>query len=58
MTVLAYIESVIPRWGGKVTGTYSLPNFKENFSVDSGKMTNSEEIEKLTEIVRNFENEF
>jgi len=58
MTVLAYVESVLPRWGGKVAGAYSLPNFKENFSVESSKMTNSEEIEKLTEIVRNFENEF
>ena len=34
MTVLAYVESVLPRWGGKVAGAYSLPNFKENFSVE------------------------
>ena len=57
MTVLAYVESVLPRWGGKVIGTYSLPNFTENFSIETGKLSNAEEIEKLTAIVGHFENE-
>lgn len=55
MTNLANVESLMPRWGGKVTGTYSLPNFNDNMDKVSGKMTNKEEIGKLKELVKNFE---
>lgn len=55
MSALAYVESLLPRWGGIASGTYSLPNFKECFSSESGKMVNQEEIEKLQLIVADFE---
>lgn len=55
MTVLAYVESLMPRWGGKVNGTYSLPNFKENFSIETGEIATMEEIEKLTVLIKEFE---
>lgn len=54
-TVLNYVESIIPRWGGNVIGTYSLPNFKENFDKNSSTITNIQEVEKLKFIVAEFE---
>ena len=57
MTVLAYVESVLPRWGGKVTGTFSLPSFNENFSSESGAITNTAEIDRLQALVQAFESE-
>jgi len=55
MTNLANVESLMPRWGGNITATYSLPNFNDNMDKASGVMVNQEEIEKLKELVSNFE---
>lgn len=55
MTNLANVESLMPRWGGNVTGTYSLPNFNDNMDKVSGEMTNKGEIEKLKGLIRAFE---
>lgn len=58
ITVLNYVASIIPRWGGNVIGTYSLSNFKENFDATKGNMLNLEEIEKLSGLIVDFESKF
>ncbi len=55
MTNLASAESLMPRWGGKIAGTYSLPNFNENMDVETGNFNNEEEAEKLAVLVADFE---
>ena len=55
MSNLSYVESVIPRWGGIVTGTFSLPSFSENMNTDQTRIENSEELVKLKEHISIFE---
>lgn len=55
MTNLANVESLMPRWGGKVFATFSLPNFNDNMDKESGQMKNQEEAEKLAQLVTEFE---
>ena len=57
MTNLANVESLMPRWGGIVTGTYSLRSFSENYSNESGMITNVAEIDRLKTLVQTFESE-
>lgn len=47
-------EKLLPRFGAQVEDIFSLPNFKENFSVKKGVMTNTELIEKHQEALQNF----
>lgn len=54
-TNLTNVETLMPRWGGIVTATYSLPNFNDNIDHTSGIMTNTEEAEKLKKLVTAFE---
>lgn len=55
ITNLTHVESIMPRWGGNVVGTYSLPNFNENMDTASGTITNVEERKKLQELIIEFE---
>lgn len=55
ITNLTHVESIMPRWGGNVIGTYSLSNFNDNFDKDSSTITNIQEVEKLKFIVAEFE---
>ena len=55
ISVLNYVESLMPRWGGKVTAAYSLPNFSDNVDKITGRMTNPEEVKKLSMLIKEFE---
>jgi hypothetical protein len=33
---LQVIESLLPRFGGKILATFSLPSYNENFSLEEG----------------------
>mgnify|MGYP002628875113 FL=1 len=56
-TALEYVESVMPRWGGNIKGTFSLSNFSQNMNLETGSMTNTDELGKLKAIVSSFENQ-
>lgn len=56
-TNLTVLESVYSRmFAAKITGTFSLPSFSENFQ--DGKLTNEEELERLKQEISNFSNSF
>lgn len=55
MTNLANVESLMPRWGGKVTGTFSLPSFTENMNENKTEIKNEFERAKLENCVKTFE---
>ena len=55
MTNLQHIETLMTRWGGKITATYSLPDFNDNMDVETGNFTNEDEAEKLAVFVADFE---
>jgi len=55
ITNLNYISEIMPWWGGKITGKYSLPNFFENIDAKSTKFVNEEEKHKLEKVVNQFE---
>lgn len=55
-TNLNHIVSLMPIWGGKVTASYSLPNFNENMDLNSLTLVNLEEKEKLIRVINEFEN--
>ena len=47
-------EQMLPRFGAKVEDLFSLPNFKENFSVKKGIITNPELKDKHQEALHEF----
>ncbi|AWH86046.1 NADPH-dependent FMN reductase [Flavobacterium album] len=47
----------LPRYGGDIRDTFSLPKFHENFDVEAGKISNKEYDDALKEIIRNFDHE-
>lgn len=46
-THLGILENLIKRWGGMITGKFSLGSFPKNFDEDSFSIINSSEKEKL-----------
>jgi len=57
-TNLKHVIEIMPRWGGNVVSTYSLPEFNKNMDVEISELKNKEEKEKLVLAVRKFENSF
>ena len=53
-SVLDIAKNALPRYGGSIKATFSLPSFNDNFDVEKGRISNQELDEKLREIVRNF----
>jgi NAD(P)H-dependent FMN reductase len=47
----------LPRYGGDIRATFSLPKFHENFDVVAGRISNKEHDDALLEIIRNFDHE-
>ncbi|NDI98805.1 NAD(P)H-dependent oxidoreductase [Flavobacterium sp. LaA7.5] len=45
----------LPRYGGNIRATFSLPSFNENFDVEAGKISNKEHDDALKDIIRNFD---
>ncbi|NDP26872.1 MAG: NAD(P)H-dependent oxidoreductase [Flavobacterium sp.] len=50
-SVLEIATKALPRCGGNIKATFSLPSFNDNFDVEKGKISNEELDEKLKEIV-------
>ena len=55
MSALEVVEILIPRFGGEVIATYSFPSFKENFSVEDGKISNEEINNEIVAKLHQFE---
>lgn len=51
---LEYCKTVFPRFGGIVVESFSLPSFKENFDVESGKIVNEVFEMGVIEVVTSF----
>ena len=47
----------LPRYGGDIRATFSLPKFHENFDVEAGKISNKELDDALKQIIRTFDYE-
>lgn len=44
----------LPRYGGNIKETFSLPSFNDNFDVEAGKISNPEFDQQLRDLVKNF----
>jgi len=53
--VLEIAEAAIPRYGGDIRATFSLPAFYENFDLENGRISNAEFEQQLRQIVKDFE---
>ena len=51
-SVLELALQQIPRFGGQIKGSLSVPSFGENFDFDSGKLKNAELDKELVSIVK------
>lgn len=54
-TNLKFMIEIMPRWGGKIVSTYSLPNFSENMDIETPAIINKDEKEKLLIAIKAFE---
>lgn len=50
-TVLEIAKTAFPRFGTEIKGTFSLPNFNDNFDVEKGKISNPELDKELKAII-------
>lgn len=55
INVLEVAKISLPKYGGNIRATFSLPLFNENFDIENNRISNQEYDQKLREIVRNFE---
>ncbi|MAN59914.1 MAG: NADPH-dependent FMN reductase [Flavobacteriaceae bacterium] len=53
-SALEYTKGVLPRFGGEVVDSFSLPNFDENFSVSKQRMVNETLYLGMLDVVQNF----
>jgi hypothetical protein len=54
MGSISVSEKLLHRFGGRVEDIFSLPGFKENFSIKKGKITNTELKEQHQEALQEF----
>ena len=52
ITVLELAKGAFPRFGAEVKGSFSLPNFDDNFDTEKGQISNLEMDAELRKIVR------
>lgn len=50
-TVLEMAKTAFPRFGTEIKGTFSLPNFNDNFDVAKGRISNPELDKELKAII-------
>lgn len=50
-TVLEFAKTAFPGFGTEIKGTFSLPNFNDNFDVEKGKISNPELDKELKAII-------
>ncbi|WP_299114041.1 NAD(P)H-dependent oxidoreductase [uncultured Winogradskyella sp.] len=55
-THLGLLANLVPLWGGKLKATYSLGSFESNFDVNTKRIKNDLEIEKLDKAFNTFIN--
>lgn len=55
MGSLEVTKNMLPRFGAEIVDTYSLPSFKENFSIEETKITNDEIKNEILEKLHQFE---
>lgn len=53
-TVLEIAKNAFPRFGADIKATFSLPNFNDNFDIESGKISNEELDGQLRGMIKNF----
>ena len=53
-TVLAAAKTTFPHMGAKITGSFSLPSFYDNFEATSG-LKNEEHLERVKDLLAKFE---
>ncbi len=55
MSSLDVVKNMLPRFGGEIVDTYSLPSFKENFSEEEKKISNAAINHEIVEKLHQFE---
>lgn len=55
MSSLDVVKNMLPRFGGEIVDTYSLPSFKENFSEGEKKISNAAINHEIVEKLHQFE---
>lgn len=55
MSSLDVVKNMLPRFGGEIVDTYSLPSFKENFSEEEKKISNTAINHEIVEKLHQFE---
>ncbi len=55
VNVIEVAKISLPKYGGNIKATFSLPLFNENFDVEKNHISDAEFDGKLREIIRNFE---
>lgn len=55
-SVLEIAQNSLPRYGGAIKATFSLPSFGDNFDTETGTISNMELDKQLKEIINNFSN--
>lgn len=56
-THLGLLAKLIPLWGGRLKGSYSLGSFDSNFDVTSKRITNENEVKYLDKVMTRFLND-
>ncbi|MEM0517043.1 MULTISPECIES: NADPH-dependent FMN reductase [Aequorivita] len=53
-SALEYTKNVLPRFGGTVVESFSIPSFSENFSEDSQEISNEVLLLGFNDVIQNF----
>lgn len=53
-SALAYAKDILPRFGGEVVESFSLPNFGENYSVEKRRVVNETVFLGMMDVIENF----
>jgi NAD(P)H-dependent FMN reductase len=53
-SALQYAEGILPRFGGKVLNSFSLPNYSENFSEEKNRVVNETMFLGMMDVLQNF----
>lgn len=53
-SALEYTKNILPRFGGKVVESFSIPSFSENFSEETQSISNEVLLLGFTDVIQNF----
>jgi NAD(P)H-dependent FMN reductase len=54
VSALEYTKGIIPRYGGELVASLAFPSFSSNFSVEEGKVTDTELSNQLNDVIETF----